>query len=328
MVLCCLLTAAMATPLSDAVAEIHAASPPLDSDGLLQVVTRHFAAQAIEHEQSSIGALLNAWNATRQRPSVGVDDVRAAIAQWRDAVSTLDVMYHASMFIDPHAAGPLRAGVQVGGQRTWWGRWTRTPLAVRRIAAPDLRTLLDESPASELVAAGCDARGTWSLGGDGVLALPVALECNGGQVLGLEGPWLGTGMLASIAHRGLAVVPSHDVAHMLESLPAGAAVVEDDGAMVKLRVGWTSPLFVWVDPANEWVVRRVVRRWWEGDVEMELETTPSAWMPTAAGVDVPARIHIVQRVRDSGAPPMLEFTLGAIWLQAGESVDWALVRPP
>ena len=328
MMFCCVLAAAIATPLSDAVAEIHAASPPLDSDGLLQVVTRHFAGQAIEHEQSSIGALLHAWNTTRQRPSVQVDDVRAAIAHRRDSVSTLDVVYHASMFIDPNAAGPLHEDLQVGGQRTWWGRWTRTPLAVRRIVAPDLRTLLDESPASELVAAGCDARGTWSLRGDGVLALPVAQECNGGQVLGLEGPWLGTAMLASIAHRGLAVVPSHDVAHMLESLPAGAAVVEDDGAMVTLRVGWTNPLFVWLDPAEDWAIRRVVRLWSEGEVDIELETTPSAWIPTAAGVDVPTQIHIVQRVRGSGMPPMMECTLRAIWLQAGESVEWDLVRPP
>ena len=74
--------------------------------------------------------------------------------------------------------------------------------------------------------------------------------------------------------------------------------------------------------------RLVMRRWWEDDVELELETTPSAWMPTAAGIRVPARIHIVQRVRGSRAAPMLEVSLRAVWLQAGEEVDPALVRPP
>ena len=323
-----IVTVALASPLTASVAEIRAARPPLDSDALLTLVTRHFAAQAIVREQSTIGALLQAWDATRQRPDVDVDDVAAALALRRDAVATLDVVYHASLFIDPLAAGPLRSGVQVGGARTWWGRWTRTPPAVRRVVAPDLRTLIDEAPAEALVAAGCDQRGTWSLRGDGALAMPSHVPCDGSQVLGLEGPWLGTGMLASVADRGLAVVPSHDVADLLQSLPPGAAVVESDGNLVRLRIGWTSPLFVWLDAKDNLAVRRVVRRWWEGEIEMELETTPSAWMPSSAGVAVPTRLHVVQRIRGGPQAPMLELNLRAIWMEAGEAVDPALVRPP
>jgi hypothetical protein len=328
MVLSMLLTAALMTPLTDAVAEIQSASPAVDSNGLLGIVTKHFAAQAIAREQSTIGALLQAWDETRQRPDVDVDDVAAALALRRDAVRSLDVVYHASLFIDPLAAGPLRSDLQVGGGRTWWGRWTRTPAAVRRVVAPDLRTLLDESPAWDLVAAGCDERGTWSLRGDGVLAVPVHEQCDGGQVLGLEGSWLGAGMLTTMAQRGLAVVPSHDVADLLRSLPPGAAVVEPDGGLIRLRIGWTSPLFAWLDPDDDLAVRRVVRRWQEGEVEMELETTPSAWMPSARGVAVPTRIHIVQRIVGGGQAPMMELNLRAIWLQVGGSVDPSMVRPP
>jgi hypothetical protein len=328
MIVCCVLAAMIASPLNGAVAEIASASPPLNSDGLLQLVQRHYSAQPIEQEQSTIGALLQAWNATRQRPDVDVVDLEGVLGARRDAIATLDVVYHASLFIDPQAAGPLRANMQVGGSRTWWGRWTRTTTAVRRLAAPDLRTLIDEAPAESLVAAGCDGRGTWSLRGDGVLALPVSVACEGGYVLGLEGPWAGTGLLASRADMGLAVVPSHDLAHELESLPAGSAVVEFDGVLIRLRVGWTSPLFVWFDPAQQWTIVRVVRRWWEGDVELELETTPSAWVSTVAQVQVPSRVRVVQRIRGAQHRPMMELSLLAISLQAGEVVDPSLVWPP
>ena len=149
--------------LTQTLSEIRRRGASLDSDGLLSLVDANFAGISIEHEQQTIDTLLRAWDRVRDVPDVSVNEIVASTALKRDALKWLDVVYHASMYIDPANAGPLEAQFESGGLRQWWGRWTRGPHRMRRLAATSLLSLLDEGPPESIVALGCDRGGLCSL---------------------------------------------------------------------------------------------------------------------------------------------------------------------
>lgn len=322
----------LAAPIDAVLHDIASAGSPLSSSALYAAVAKHFRAVAISAEQSKINLILAAWNRSREVPSLTVDEIVAHVSARRDAVQSLDVVYHASVFVDAAAAGPLRAQFAHSGLREWWGRWTRTPAGVRRLAAPTLQVLLDTSPVEDLIAAGCDAEGTWVLAGDGAMRHAIAPGCDGALVLGIEGPWMGTSMLATGAEAGLAVVPGHDLADHLESLPAGTAVVEGVGGdLVRLRVGWTSPLFVWFDSKTV-TVQRMERRWFESGHAMRLVIEPSDMVMTDAGVDIPRVVRVRQYLdgSDGGLSerPLLDVRLHALAVKAFSTDVWMDVGSP
>ena len=313
-------------------AGMKASASPWTSRHLMEAVR---GAQ-VGRQRASVLAprIIAAWDQHRPRPPIEVGELLAVFRSKRDSIDAVDVEYRVTL-IRRSTTDPAESPEPV----EWWVRWAEDHHAMHRSVASTRAGLADPVGDSSAMAWRTDGTRLWFSRAGGVLR---EVDPAGLSMVGLEDSWLGAGGCIGRRSTGTARAAEHDLAAMLACAVEGTAIVESEldliagVPVVALRLGWTSPCWIYLDPARGFAPVRIDRWLEETGGTVLARSDMQAFRRVAGGVWLPERIRLRQYRLVGGVLPVGEqpatlpyFDLSVEVSKAmvNSPIEWGLVQP-
>jgi hypothetical protein len=276
--------------------------------------------------------VLAAWEAHRPRPPIEIDELAAVFEAKRDSIDAVEVTYRVTL---------VRHGVDTGMRSiVWWVYWAQDGYAIHRSVASTRARLSDPRGDASAMAWRTDGKRLWFSKAGSTLR---EVDPAGLSMVGMEDSWLGAGGCIGRRSDGTARAAEHDLAAMLAASADGTAIIESaltpvgGTPTVSLRMGWTSPCWIYLDPARGFAPLRI-DRWLDDDDSIVLARSEmEAFRSVAGGVWLPDRIRLRQYRMPTGtaqnaeaateAPPYLDLSVEVVSASLNSPIEWGRVVP-
>ncbi len=278
--------------------------------------------------------IVAAWDAHRPRPPIEADELAAVFESKRDSIDAVEIEYRVTL-VRRHADGSRSMEPIV-----WWVHWAQDEYAMHRSVASTQAGLFDPRGDASAMAWRTDGQRLWFSRAGNLLR---EIDPAGLSMVGMEDSWLGAGGCIGRRSEGTARAAEHDLAALLVEAADGTAIVESELAPIEgtpavvLRLGWTSPCWIYLDPARGFAPLRIDRWLDDANGVVLARSDMHAFRPIAGGLWLPERIRLRQyrmplgTVAETGGDPegapYFDLSMEVSTLSLHMPIKWGEVAP-